>query len=107
MLDAESLDVTLLVTHLLDSLGVPYVIGGSVASTAHGLIRTTMDVDMVADLQTQHVSRFVTALSNDFYVDAMSVHQALERRSSFNLIHLKTMVKVDVFLPRNRPFDRQ
>lgn len=107
MLDAESLDVTLLVTNLLDSLDVPYVIGGSVASTAHGLIRTTLDVDLVVDLKPQHVVPFVAALSDQFYVDRPTVRQAIERRSSFNLIHLSTMVKVDVFLSKDRPFDRQ
>lgn len=107
MLDAEALDVTLLVTGLLESLDVPYVIGGSVASTAHGPIRSTLDVDLIADLKSRHVIPFVTALSEQFYIDEPSVRRAIERRSSFNLIHLNTMVKVDVFLPKDRPFDRQ
>ena len=107
MLDAEAFAATLLVTNLLEQLAVPYVVGGSVASTVHGLIRTTMDVDLVAALERQHVSPFVSALDEQFYVDEASVRRAIERRSSFNLIHLKTMVKVDVFLPKDRPFDRQ
>lgn len=107
MLDAEAFAATLLVTNLLEALGVPYVVGGSVASTVHGLIRTTMDVDLVAALERQHVSPFVSALQAKFYVDEAAVRQAIQRRSSFNLIHLETMVKVDVFLPKDRPFDRQ
>lgn len=107
MLDADAFAATLLVTRLLDDLGVPYVIGGSVASTAHGLIRTTMDVDLVADLKYEHIVSFVSSLSDRFYVDEPSVRRAIERRSNFNLIHLDTMVKVDVFLPKDRPFDRQ
>lgn len=107
VLDAEAFSATLRVTRLLDTMHVPYVIGGSVASTVHGLVRTTMGVDLVAELEQQHVSPFVSALSNQFYVDEASVRQAIQRRTSFNLIHLETMVKVDVFLPKNRPFDRQ
>ena len=40
-------------------------------------------------------------------MDEGSIRQAIERRSSFNLIHLPTMIKVDVFLPKDRPFDQQ
>lgn len=107
MLDAEGFAATRLVTNLLDSLEVPYVIGGSVASMAHGVIRSTMDVDIVADLQPEHVAPLLRALSSAFYVDEPSLRQAIERRGSFNLIHLETMVKVDVFLPQDRPFDKQ
>lgn len=107
MLDAEAFSATLFVTSLLDDLEVPYVIGDSVASTAHGLIRTTMDVDVVADLKPQHVSAFISALSGQFYVDEPTVRRAIARRGSFNLIHLETMVKVDLFLAGDRAFDRQ
>jgi hypothetical protein len=50
MLDTDAFAATLIVTHLFDALDVLYVIGGSVASTAHGSVRTTLDVDLVADL---------------------------------------------------------
>jgi hypothetical protein len=35
------------------------------------------------------------------------IQQAIQRRGSFNLIHLNTMFKVDIFIPKGRPFDRQ
>jgi hypothetical protein len=38
----EPVAVTLQVTRTLERLGILYVIGSSVASTAHGRIRTTM-----------------------------------------------------------------
>jgi hypothetical protein len=107
MLDADGFAATLIVTRLLDALDVSYVIGGSVASTVHGLIRTTVDVDLVADLRPDNVTHFVAALSDQFYVDEPTIREAIARRSSFNLIHLQSMVKVDVFLPGNRAFDRQ
>lgn len=107
MLDAGAFSATLQVTSLLNAMDVPYVIGGSVASTVHGLVRTTLDVDIVVDLKTQHIERFVAGLSEQFYVDETSVRRAIERQTSFNLIHLETMVKIDLFLPKDRPFDRQ
>lgn len=107
MADSETLQVTLLVTSVLDDLGIPYVIGGSMASIIHGMLRTTMDVDIVADMQPEHVSPFVAKLQDAFYADETAVHQAIQRRSSFNLIHLTTMFKVDIFLPKERAFDQQ
>lgn len=104
---SEPVAVTLQVTEAIESLGVPYVIGGSMASTAHGRIRTTLDVDIVADLQPAHVDTLVQALGEAFYVDANAARNAIQHRSSFNLIHLETMFKVDIFIPKDRPFDRQ
>lgn len=107
MVDSEALQVTLLVTNLLDELGVPYVIGGSMASIIHGMLRTTMDVDIVADLQPEQVAPFVTGLQDAFYADEQMIQQAIQQRGSFNLIHLSTMFKVDIFIPKGRPFDQQ
>ena len=55
-----------LVSRLFEDLGVPYLIGGSVASSALGVARTTLDVDMVADLHDQHVDAFVTGPGDAF-----------------------------------------
>lgn len=107
MADSEALRVTLLVTSILDDLGIPYVIGGSMASIIHGMLRTTMDVDIVADMQPEHASPFVAELQDAFYADETAIHQAIRSRSGFNLIHLTTMFKVDIFLPKERPFDQQ
>jgi hypothetical protein len=107
LIDSEALHVTLLVTNLLDELGIPYVIGGSMASIIHGMLRTTMDVDIVADIQLEQVSSFVSGLQDAFYADEQMIQQAIQRQSSFNLIHLSTMFKVDIFIPKRRPFDQQ
>jgi hypothetical protein len=104
---SEPVAVTLQVTEALEGLEIPYVIGGSLASTAHGRIRTTLDVDIVADLQPAHIDALVQALGDAFYVDADTAKKAIQHRSSFNLIHLEMMFKVDIFVPKNRPFDRQ
>ncbi len=107
MINSESIQITLLVTKVLDELDVRYVAGGSVASIIHGVSRLTMDVDLVADIQLQHIEDFVTRLHGAFYIDGPSIRRAVENQGSFNLIHLKTMFKVDVFIPKNRPFDQQ
>lgn len=103
---AEPVLVTLLVTNALETLGVSYFIGGSLASTLHGVVRTTLDTDLVAELRPEHILPLVQMLQSAFYVDAETVAEAVQRRSSFNLIHLETMFKVDIFVSKQRPFDQ-
>lgn len=103
---AESISVALLVADALDALGVLYAIGGSLASAVHGVIRATMDADLVADLCQEHVEPLGQALSDAFYADTAMMYDAIRHHSSFNVIHLETMFKVDVFVAKPRAFDR-
>ena len=93
------------VLSVLGDLGVRHFVGGSIASSAHGVARASLDVDVVAELEAVHVTRFVGALQDAYYVDVTRVRAAVESRRSFNLIHLATMFKVDVFVSKHRPFD--
>jgi hypothetical protein len=43
---------------VLDRMGIPYLVGGSVASSAHGVPRTTLDVDLVVDLKPEQIEEF-------------------------------------------------
>ncbi len=103
---SEPIAVTLLVIDVFERLGIDYIIGGSLASARHGMARATMDSDLVADLRFEHVKLLVHQLEDAFYIDENAIRNAIERHSSFNLIHLETMFKVDVFIPKPRPFDR-
>lgn len=94
----ESVTVVLRVAAELERLGIDYFVGGSVASSVHGRPRTTDDVDLVAQIAGRQVEMLVRALEKDFYIDAGMIHDAIQRRASFNLIHLATMLKVDVFV---------
>jgi len=88
-----------------DSLGIRYFIGGSVASSFHGAMRSTMDVDVVAELTLEHVRPILSAVAGEYYSSESAMRDAIQRRSSFNLIHLPTSFKVDIFVSRGRPFD--
>ncbi len=93
-------------TNALHELGIEYFIGGSVASSAHGTWRSTADIDIIADMRPEHVAHLVSLLEDKYYVDAGMIHGAIQRRGSFNVIHLETMYKLDVFALGNRRFDR-
>jgi hypothetical protein len=103
-MENEPIEVTLVVTGVFERLGVPYLIGGSLASTLYGMVRTTQDSDIIAEMQLEHIQPFVSALETDFYLDQEMIAESIQRNSSFNIIHRDTMFKVDVFIPRPRPF---
>lgn len=102
----EALTVTLDVIKALEQLNIPYLIGGSLASTLHGFSRTTLDSDLVADIRPEHVPILVQQLGDRYYISDSAIYDAIRHRSSFNLIHLATIFKVDIFLPKARQFDR-
>ena len=96
-------------TRLLDASNVPFMIAGSFASTAHGLPRTTHDVDIVIDPPgLVELDALVASMDPDlYYVDAGTARDALKRRSTFNVIDLASGWKVDFILRKDRAFSRE
>lgn len=102
----ETTRITLLAAQALERIGIPYAVGGSLASSLYGVMRSTLDVDIVADMKLEHVPALVAALSQEFYADDEMMRDAIEHRSSFNLIHYETAFKVDIFIRKWRAFDQ-
>lgn len=103
-------DLLVALDPVLDALRALHVrchVGGSVASSAQGVARATLDVDIVADLLLPHVRPLVDALRDACYIDEEAVRDAVRRRASFNVIHLATMLEIDVFVRKDTPYDRQ
>jgi hypothetical protein len=93
------------VVDVLVALGVRYRIGGSVASSALGVPRSTLDVDIACELRAGHVGALASRLIDRYYLDEDAIADAVRRQSCCNLIHLDTMLKVDLFVRRDRPFE--
>lgn len=107
MNDPDILKATEPVAKAFEKLGVRYFIGGSIASSAYGIARSTMDVDMVSDLATRHVHDLVEILESSYYIDEKMILDAIAGRSCFNIIHLDTMLKIDVFISGNAAYDAE
>ena len=90
---------------VLDRLNVVWYVGGSVASTVHGRFRATNNVDVTAGLREEHAGDLRAALEADHYVDEKSIRDAVRHRSSFNLVHFGTGLKIDVFVPANSEYE--
>jgi hypothetical protein len=99
--------ISMEVVRVLEDLRIPYLVGGSIVSSLYGHPRTTFDSDLVVDLQFQHVQPFTAALSRDFYVEPERMVDAIRRRASFNIVHHRTGLKVDIFIFKNDPMARQ
>lgn len=100
----EPIEVTIRVTQVLEMLSIPYLIGGSLASALYGMVRTTQDADIIAEMRLEHLEPFFSALQEDFYMDNEMIAESIRRHSSFNIIHRESMFKVDIFIPSPRPF---
>jgi len=91
----------------LEQLGIAYYIGGSVSSSLHGMARRTQDVDVIADIGPNQVRLLVQALQRDYYVDEQAWKDAVRRGLPYNVIHLNTMLKVDLIPFKRRAFTRE
>jgi len=103
IMDAESIQLALNIAEIFEGLAIKYLIGGSVASSILGEPRATLDIDVVADLQLSQVQPLVEVMTGEFYIDEIMLKEAINRKSSVNVIHLDTMQKVDIFILSQQP----
>jgi hypothetical protein len=90
-----------------EALGVRYQVGGSLSSSVRGVPRSSLDIDILSDLAPAHVDGLVARLVEQYYVSASRVADAVRRGASFNVIHLGTMIKIDIFVAKADRFRRQ
>jgi hypothetical protein len=103
----DPIETALIVARHLDALGILHTIGGSIASSFAGEPRSTVDIDIVAAIEEHHVDPLVSRLSGEFYVDAEALRRAIRTRTSTNLVHQPSQMKIDVFVAGGTPLDRQ
>jgi hypothetical protein len=84
-------------TSALTALGIRFLVSGSLASSAHGVARGTMDGDLVALIFPPQAKLLAKALGPGWYADLGMMEQALRERRAFNLIHMGSAMKFDVF----------
>ena len=104
---ADPLLVIVRLARTFDELGISYVVGGSLASSLYGIPRATQDVDLVAEIELSQVEALTSLLAGEFYVDAAMIRDAIRRRASFNVVHLATMFKADIFIPKGDSWSAQ
>lgn len=91
---------------ILNFLNIPYYVSGSVASSLQGEVRFTEDLDIAIEIDPKQVQLLIDVLIQDFYISDVAVYEAIEGvTNSFNVIHLETTEKADIFISRKTDFD--
>ena len=101
----DPMEVLVMVVAVLDSLQIPYLVGGSFASSIHGITRLTRDADIVALIKPDHAQPLANALEGEFYADEQAIRRAVVAKRSFNVIHIDSMFKVDIFVAKPSEFE--
>jgi energy-coupling factor transporter ATP-binding protein EcfA2 len=100
----DPISLALDVAAIFNGLDIPYLVGGSVASTLMGEPRATEDVDIVADLTIEKLIPLLQSLQPRFYVSEDAVRDAIRFKRSFNLIDNDSLGKIDIFVLKDNPF---
>lgn len=101
------LDLLLEVASILDDLAIPYVLGGSLASSALGEPRSTVDIDVAVVLPPGQVDALLERVGDRFYVPVEAARAAASSAGSFNLLDLDSTLKVDLFVLGDGVLDRR
>lgn len=103
----DPLETAVAVAGIFDRLGIVHTIGGSIAASFAGEPRSSIDIDLVADVREDQVSALVEALKSDYYVDEDALRRAVRLKGSANLIEQRTQLKIDLFIAGGTPLDEQ
>ena len=82
---------------VLNALRVQFVVIGSTASSARGLARSTQGIDLIVRIGVLQVERLASALGTEWYAEPDQMRQAIRNGRSFNVIHIPTGWKIDLF----------
>lgn len=92
------------VTNKLEKARIPYMVSGGVAVSYWGFPRTTHDIDIVIEAEKEDKEKIINFFKKDFYISSKATEDAIETRFTFNIIHLKSGLKVDFWLVQKDSF---
>lgn len=106
MSNSEDLQILSHFLSILNELGIQYAVGGSIASSIYGQVRFTQDADVAVIPFDNKSEQFYKAVKEDYYISKDAMRQALSNRTGFNVIHLKTAFKMDVFVCKDTEYEK-
>lgn len=105
--EPDILHTLISITEIFEKLNISYYLGGSLASATYGMQQLAQDLDFVVELLPAQVSQFIILLQADYYVDPQAVYTAVQDNKKFNIIHLNTLLAIDVIIPASSLFETQ
>jgi hypothetical protein len=102
---SEELTVLFEVAQRLEALGIPYMLTGSMAANLYAAPRMTRDLDLIVEIAPETLERLMEAFpEGDFYLSPQAAAEAVAHSSCFNLIHLATMIKIDIMVRKSAQY---
>ena len=89
----------------LDKLGIPYMLTGSMALIHYAQPRTTTDIDIIIELTSNDVEKFIKEFETDYYVPHSRIKDAVYRNRMFNLLNQQTIIKIDCVIRKDDEFN--
>lgn len=90
----------------LDSAGIAYMLTGSLAMSFYATPRMTRDIDLVVALEAAQVEHLTGTLGADYHADAGAIAVALRGGRPWNIIHVPSVVKIDLIPRKDTPHRR-
>lgn len=101
---SEELEVLKIVTRRLHKEDIPYMISGSIAANYYTIPRMTRNIDIILELKSPDIDKFINLFEGDFYVDKDMIRKEVLRAGMFNLIHNEYVIKIDFILRKELSF---
>jgi len=90
----------------IESAGIPYMVVGSIAASAHGNPRSTNAIDIVISPSSQQLTNAVEKFQESVYADIAGAQAAMSAASMFNIIDFRKGLKADLIFLKPRPFNQ-
>ena len=88
----------------LDAARIAYMLTGSMAMNYYAQPRMTRDIDIVVALEGTDAGALIASFEPDYFVPREALHSALRQQGMFNLLHLESVVKVDLIVRKQAPY---
>jgi len=100
----SELDVLKDVCARLENAQIGYMLTGSMAMNYYAQPRMTRDIDIVVELETSDAEKLISSFQPDYFVPGDALPGALRERGMFNLLHVDSVVKVDLIVRKQTPY---
>ncbi len=100
----EQMNVLQDFTNRLERLTVAYMLTGSMAMVHYAIPRMTADIDIVVEFESSRIEEIIEGFEPDYYIPHSSMRSAVLTSRMFNMLHEKTLVKIDCILRKKDEF---
>jgi hypothetical protein len=100
----NEIDVVRDISHRFEQAGIAYMLTGSMAMNYYAQPRMTRDIDVVIAIGPGDAERVADLFCPDYYVSKENIRDSIAHESIFNLIHQKSVIKVDCIIRKGSEY---